>query len=158
MDEVKFAPEILGPLAGQSAVCAPILRALPEWFGIEEALRQYEAEIEVLPTFLARDRGQMAGFLTVKGHFPQTAEILVMGVIPAAHRRGIGRALVNTAETYLRSQGVEYLQVKTLGPSNPDPGYAGTRAFYQALGFVPLEEFKQIWDEENPCLILVKRL
>jgi ribosomal protein S18 acetylase RimI-like enzyme len=50
------------------------------------------------------------------------------------------------------------MQVKTLGPSNPDPGYARTRAFYEALGFRPLEELKQIWDEQNPCLIMVKQL
>jgi ribosomal protein S18 acetylase RimI-like enzyme len=154
-----MSPTIIeGPLTGQASTCSPILRALPEWFGLEQALRQYEREIDALPTFLARDGERVAGFLTVKGHFPQSAEILVMGVLPAAHRRGIGRTLVSAAEAHLRSQGVEYLQVKTLGPSNPDPGYAKTRAFYQALGFVPLEEFKQIWDENNPCLILVKKL
>jgi ribosomal protein S18 acetylase RimI-like enzyme len=49
------------------------------------------------------------------------------------------------------------MQVKTLGPSRPDEHYAKTRAFYEALGFRPLEEFKQIWDENNPCLVMVKR-
>jgi ribosomal protein S18 acetylase RimI-like enzyme len=149
---------IEGPLLGQSPACAPILRLLPEWFGIEEALLQYEREIESLPTFLAKAGEEVLGFLTVKGHFPQTAEVLVMGVVPAAHGKGIGRALMAAAQAHLRAQGVEYLQVKTLGPSNPDPGYAKTRLFYEALGFRPLEEFKQIWDENNPCLILVKRL
>jgi hypothetical protein len=52
---------------------------------------------------------------------------------------------------------VEYLQVKTLGPSWPDPGYERTRRFYEARGFVPLEEIHGLW-EHNPCLILVKRL
>jgi len=61
------------------------------------------------------------------------------------------------AEAYLRDRGVEYLQVKTLGPSDPDPGYARTRAFYEARGFVPLEELHGLW-EDNPCLLLVKRL
>jgi GNAT superfamily N-acetyltransferase len=154
----KAAPAILGPKIGQSSVCAPILRALPEWFGIEAALRQYEREIETLPTFLARGGEAVIGFLTVKQHFPGAAEILVMGVIPAAQGRGIGRALVAAAEVYARGLGIEYLQVKTLGPSNPDPGYARTRAFYEALGFRPLEELRQIWDENNPCLILVKKL
>lgn len=26
------------------------------------------------------------------------------------------------------------------------------------MGFRPLEEFTQIWDEQNPCLIMVERL
>jgi hypothetical protein len=42
--------KIEGPLWGKTAVCAPVLRALPNWFGIEEALLHYEAEIEKLPT------------------------------------------------------------------------------------------------------------
>jgi len=48
--------------------------------------------------------------------------------------------------------------LSALGPSHSDPNYASTRAFYAAMGFRPLEEFKQIWNEQNPCLILVKRL
>ena len=60
-------------------------------------------------------------------------------------------------EAYLRDRGVEYLQVKTLGPSRPDAGYERTRGFYEARGFVPLEELHDLWDA-NPCLLLVKRL
>jgi GNAT superfamily N-acetyltransferase len=75
-----------------------------------------------------------------------------------AQRGGIGKALMETAQAWLRGLGVEYLQVKTLGPSHSDTHYARTRLFYQAQGFRPLEEFKQIWDENNPCLVLVKRL
>ena len=47
--------------------------------------------------------------------------------------------------------------VKTLGPSDPDAGYARTRRFYEPRGFVPLEEPHDLW-EDNPCLLLVKRL
>jgi hypothetical protein len=65
---------------------------------------------------------------------------------------------VKKAEAWLRQRGVEYLQVKTLGPSHPDEGYARTRAFYFALGFRPLEEFEQLWDADNPCLLMVKSL
>jgi hypothetical protein len=43
-------------------------------------------------------------------------------------------------------------------PSVTDEHYARTRAFYQAMGFRPLEEFKQIWDEANPCGLMVKYL
>jgi GNAT superfamily N-acetyltransferase len=81
-----------------------------------------------------------------------------MAVRPEAHRRGIGRALVEAAESYARGLGVEYMQVKTLAASRPDEEYARTRTFYEALGFRPLEEFPRIWDADNPCLVLVKRL
>jgi GNAT superfamily N-acetyltransferase len=149
---------IEGPLLGQSAACVPLLWVLPDWFGLEESILNYAREIESLPTFLAKTDGGVLGFLSLKQHTPYSAEILVMAVHPDVQRGGIGRALVGAAEAYARGLGIEYMQVKTLGPSNPDTGFAKTRAFYEALGFRPMEELKQIWDEHNPCLILVKRL
>lgn len=147
-----------GPLLGQSSVCAPILRTLPEWFGIEEATRQYILDVEGMPTFLAVADGQVAGFLTFRQHSQYTAEIHVMGVHPQAHRRGVGRALIQAVEAHLRAQGIEYLQVKTLSPAHPDKNYAKTRAFYRAMGFRPLEEFPDLWGEQNPCLQMIKGL
>ncbi|MDX9953188.1 MAG: GNAT family N-acetyltransferase [Anaerolineae bacterium] len=156
--EQPLAFTITQPLLGQSAVCEPILRALPEWFGIEESTRQYVREIEALPTLLARREEQVLGFLTLKRHSPWAAELYVMGVLPQAHRQGIGRALVTQAEAVLRAQGVEFFQVKTLAPTHPDPGYARTRAFYEAQGFRPLEILPTLWDAENPCLVMIKSL
>lgn len=80
-----------------------------------------------------------------------------MGVRRNRHGQGLGSALLEAAEAYLTARGVEYLQVKTLGPSHPDEGYARTRAFYEARGFVALEELLGLWGH-NPCLLLVKRL
>ena len=149
---------IEGPVLGKASVCVPILRSLPAWFGIEEAIVHYATEIDRLPTFLAHDAGRVAGFLSLKQHSPYAAEVYVMGVAPDMHRRGTGGALVQRAQQWLAGQGVEYLQVKTLGPSRGDPNYARTRAFYAAMGFRPLEELGQIWNEQNPCLIMVKKL
>jgi ribosomal protein S18 acetylase RimI-like enzyme len=150
--------KITGPLINQAFTCIPILRMLPDWFGIEEAILEYEQEIGHLPTFLAKLDGQVLGFLSLKHHFPASAEIYVMAVHPEAQRSGIGRALVAAAEAHARGLGVEYMQVKTLGPSRPSAEYARTRAFYEAMGYRPLEEFKKIWDENNPCLVMIKKL
>jgi ribosomal protein S18 acetylase RimI-like enzyme len=148
--------QIEGPLLTQAEQCEPILRALPDWFGIEGAIRNYVGEIDGLPTWIARVDGQTVGFMTLKLHNAYAAEVYVMGVIGQFQGLGLGQALVGEAEAALAREGVEYLQVKTLSPSNPDPAYARTRAFYQALGFRPLEEFKQLWDEDNPCLMMIK--
>jgi len=150
--------EVGGPLLGQSAVCAPILEALPEWFGIPEANAQYVRDIEVLPTFLAHAAGEVVGFLTVKQHYPESAEVLVMGVRPDRHRAGAGRALLEAAESWLRGERVTFLQVKTRGPSTPDPFYERTRAFYRAVGFAPLEEMLTLWSDDDAVLVLVKAL
>ena len=139
--------------AERSRLCESILRELPDWFGIEEATAAYIRDVAELPTFAAGD----AGFLSLKLHNARAAEVYVMGVRPGNHRRGLGTALLAAAEGYLRERDVEYLQVKTLGPSRPDDGYERTRLFYEARGFVPLEELLDLWDA-NPCLLLVKAL
>lgn len=150
--------EIQGPLPDQAHLCEPILRALSDWFGIEDATRQYVADTAVLPTFLAFHTNQPVGFLTLKQHTPYAAEIHVMAVLPDWHRHGVGRALLAASEAYLREQNVEFLQVKTLSAQHPDEGYGRTRQFYLAVGFRPLQEFPLLWGEDNPCLQLIKHL
>ena len=149
---------IQGPSLGKAVDCEVILRSLPEWFGIEEAVNQLARDIETHPTFIAVMDALVVGFLTLKHHSEYATEILVMGVKRDLHRNGIGRALVESAETYLRTQNIEYLQVKTLSSSHPDEDYARTRQFYTAMGFRPLEELSTLWGEENPCLLMIKGL
>lgn len=139
--------------AERSRLCEHVLRDLPDWFGIEEATAAYIRDVAALPTFgIGSD-----AIVALKLHTPRAAEVYVMGVRRARHGQGFGTALLAAAEEYLRTRDVEYLQVKTLGPSDPDAGYARTRAFYEARGFVALEELLDLW-EHNPCLLLVKRL
>jgi coenzyme F420-0:L-glutamate ligase / coenzyme F420-1:gamma-L-glutamate ligase len=144
--------EIAEP-AERSRIAEAVLRDLPEWFGIEEANRAYIEAAARLPTFAVEPD---VAFLCLKQHTPRAAELYVMGVRREHHRRGIGRALVAAAEAWCRARGVRYLHVKTLGPSRPSRGYDATRTFYEALGFVALEELHGLWDEGNPALILVK--
>ena len=140
--------------AERSRIAEAVLRDLPDWFGIEEATQRYIEDAAKLPTLAVEPD---SGFLCVKQHTPRAAELYVMGVRRDQHRRGIGRALVVQAERWCRARGIRYLQVKTLGPSRPDlGGYDLTRAFYEAVGFVALEELHGLWDEENPTLILLK--
>jgi GNAT superfamily N-acetyltransferase len=82
----------------------------------------------------------------------------VLGVRRDRHRRGVGRRLVAAAEAHCRAAGLIYLTVKTLAPSHPHPFYARTRAFYAALGFVPLEVLPKVWGGGNPCLLMVRRI
>jgi GNAT superfamily N-acetyltransferase len=139
---------------------ARILRGLPEWFGIEQSLREYVEDARRLPTYAARvaDGGAVVGVLLAKRHFPAAAEVHLMAVDRAWHRRGVGRALIRVAEEELRADGVQFLQVKTLSGSRADENYEKTRLFYLAEHFVPLEEFPELWNSANPCLLLVKSL
>lgn len=135
-----------------------ILRALPDWFGIEEAILEYTRDAARMPTYLARWDGQVVGTALVRRHFPESAEIHLIAVDPAWHRRGVGRALLAAAEQDLAADGVVLLQVKTVGPSHHDTAYARTREFYRAVGYLPLEELPQGPDDPCPFLIQVKAL
>ena len=70
---------------------------------------------------------------------------------------GVGSALVDSYEQSLRDSGAALMQVKTVGASFDDAGYAATRAFYSARGFLPLQEIRDL-DWDGPTLIMVKVL
>jgi GNAT superfamily N-acetyltransferase len=143
---------------GSGEVCRRVLAALPAWFGIPESVEDYVAKADENPTVIAGEHGEDVGLLTLLLHTPYAAEVYVMGVLPERRRRGIGRHMLELAETWLRARDIGYLQVKTLSPRHPDPGYVETRAFYFASGFRPLEEFPDLWQPENPALQMIKTL
>lgn len=154
----RSAIEIVPFEASMSAACERILAALPEWFGIPASNEEYLRSLPRLTTFVARGDGAVVGFIALEQQFPEAAENHVLAVDPKHHRQGIGRALLEHSEQWLRSRGVELFHVKTLGPSDPYHPYADTRAFHAALGFRPLFETTALWGPENPALVLVKPL
>lgn len=134
-----------------------ILRSIPEWFGVKEATRAYIAEAAQLPTWIATLGPRDAGFITVRRHFDEAAEVHCIAVHREFHGHGAGTALMRWAEEHLRAQGVRYLQVKTMGPSRTNAEYARTLHFYLRRGFARMEEINGLWPG-LPCLILVKKL
>lgn len=141
---------------GHSSIARNILDDLPDWFGIPAASEAYAAAAETLPMLasIAPD-GSPLGFLSLRPTSPVSMEIHVMGVRRAWHRSGIGRALVDRAKEMARSAGSRFLTVKTLAPSQADKNYAATRRFYEALGFLPIEELPVLWGADNPCLLML---
>lgn len=134
-----------------------LLHALPDWFADEEAIRGYVADAATYPSYLAVDDGSVRGIALVHRHFPDSAELHLVAVDPAAHREGVGTALLRELEQDLADDGVRILQVHTVGASFPHPAYGRTRAFYLARGFVRLQEFHGI-DWPGPTLVLAKAL
>jgi GNAT superfamily N-acetyltransferase len=139
-------------------ICEKVLRSLPGWFGIESAILEYIRDVQTMPMLAAIEEGEVLGFLSLNFHNSFTTEIHVMGVLPEYHRKNIGRALIKAAEDYLRGRSYKYLTVKTLSESRPSEEYDRTRNFYYRVGFVPVEEFKTLWGEHNPCLFMLKSL
>jgi len=142
----------------KSEVCKNILNQLPEHFGIEQAVNDYIEGVRDKFFISVRIYDTPVGFTALKEHNKFTSEVYVIGILEEFQGRGIGKRLMEKVEQHLKSQGKRYLTVKTLGPSHPDEGYEKTRAFYRCVGFLPLEEFTTLWDENNPCLFMIKSL
>jgi D-alanyl-D-alanine carboxypeptidase len=86
--------------------------------------------------------------------YPTTPEISWLAVHAGDRRRGIGRALIDAISDRCRGEGDRILLVKTLSDrEDPGPEYAETRAFYLALGFVPVVEMPDL-DPDNPIQLL----
>ena len=139
-------------------ICSDILKDLPEWFGIPESVDEYIKQSSKMTFFASYDINTITGFLAIKKHNPYSAEIYVMGINKSYHRNGIGKRLVNKCIEWCKENNIEFLQVKTLDESNPDKNYEKTRRFYESVGFKPLECFKTLWDENNPCLLMVMKI
>lgn len=140
---------------GRAIICRSILEALPEWFGIQEARESYIRQADTQPMLACIDGGQPVGMLTMIHQSRMNLEIAVMGVLPSHHRQGVGTALIRSAKIYATEHGAKMLSVKTVADSSPNPRYAQTRAFYRAMGFELFEVFPDLWDEHNPCALLV---
>jgi ribosomal protein S18 acetylase RimI-like enzyme len=138
---------------GRGAICREVLDSLPEWFGIPASVENFVVTADRLPMLASfSPAGEVVGFVSVKTHTAFAAEVYVMGVKRRWHRRGIGRALIEAVVELAISQGLRFLTVKTLSASKDDPNYARTRLFYEAVGFLPIEEFLTIWGPENRCV------
>ena len=148
---------MISPGAVTPADVDALLRTLPDWFGIAEENRRYAEAAAHLSNHAALVDDRVIGVALTRRHTAHAAELVLLAVHPDWHRRGVGRRLVSAAERDVAHGGLRLLQVKTLGPSDPSPEYAATRAFYTSLGYLELEETDDLWPGQ-PCLILVKVL
>lgn len=141
----------------RQAIACEVLLDLPEWFGIPESTEEYIRESAHMPFFAAMDEDEIVGFMVLKETSPFTCEIYVTGVKKRFHRRGAGSAMFAEFCRYARQRGYRFAQVKTVA-AGCYPEYDATRRFYEHLGFAALEVFPTLWDESNPCLVMVMAL
>jgi ribosomal protein S18 acetylase RimI-like enzyme len=81
------------------------------------------------PAFVAVDKEQVIGFLNYTNFGQDAVLIVALGVQPLYQGCGIGRALIQTAEDYAKSQSRDQLLVVTSNDDLP------ALAFYQRQGF-----------------------
>ena len=136
--------------------CDEVLRSLPDWFGIEDSIREYVDHVRTCPFLTAGLYGKVVGFCALDVKFDINCELHVPGIFDAFHRRGIGRRMVARVDEYCRGRQIPYMTVKTLSARRPAEQYEKTRRFCEACGFRSLEEFPTLWSEANPCLYMVR--
>jgi GNAT superfamily N-acetyltransferase len=139
------------------AIARAVLEALPEWFEVEESREGYIHDCADWTFLAAKDGDRPIGFLCLKPTGNATVELAVMGVLKEYHRNGVGRKLVEKAKEVARSEGYEFMQVKTVKMGMYED-YDRTNLFYIGCGFKEFEVFPLLWDEANPCQIYVMSL
>ena len=139
-------------------VTLEIMNALPEWFSPPEDIVNKSKIHRDFPFIAVYDDDKAIGFAALKIHNVFTADVYDIGILKEYHSQGIGHKLMEECVRYCKEKGFKFLTVKTLDESAIYEPYNGTRAFYKKEGFYPLEVFKTFWDEDNPCLFLVKVL
>jgi ribosomal protein S18 acetylase RimI-like enzyme len=150
---------VIRPLTPADAeACDAVVLTLPYHFGNEGGRAECARAVRSQDGLVAVEEGEIVGFLTLERHDPRSAEITWMAVRADRRRHGVGRRLIERAIDDLMADGVELLSVLTMAESEPEEretdNYADTRAFYRALGFVPLRELAlEGWDDRAVILV-----
>ena len=112
----------------------------------ENAIAEFFVDQVWASCLVAVTGGRVSGFVLMTSD-----GVTTLHVDPAVKRRGIGRALVEAAESQARSHGHGRLRIET------EAFNTGTHAFYAALGFVETRRFiGDVVGYPTPCLELVK--
>ncbi|GAB6091705.1 GNAT family N-acetyltransferase [Spirochaeta dissipatitropha] len=135
-----------------------ILKNLPDWFGDESATQEFVTDVKALPYWAAFADEECIGFISVKIHHNRTGDLFVLGVAAEQHGNGMGRLLYKKAEEYFIAKQCDFVLVKTLSDDVNYEPYKRTTAFYRRQGFKELITLTEMWDEENPCLLMIKEL
>jgi ribosomal protein S18 acetylase RimI-like enzyme len=108
------------------------------------------------PVFVAEADGRICGYVCL-GRTPLTVStwhLYWICVHPAAKRTGIGRALQEYAEFFVRSRGGQRVVLETSGKSNYSPAHA----FYRRAGYTVVGRIPDFYKPGDDCLVYCKTL
>jgi len=93
----------------------------------------------------------LVGFAIMK-YGEQEAHLLLLAVQPARRRQGVGRALLDWLETTARTAGTGVIRLETRA------GNAAAHAFYQARGYVLVDQLRGYYEGVEDAVRLAKDL
>ncbi len=135
-----------------------VLDNLPEWFGKEDATREYVENAAHYPFIAAEMNGEYVGFYSLREENKDVLDMYVLGVLREYHSGGVGSSLQHYVDDYAKKKGYSYLMVLTLAAAANDSAYLKTRKFYLNMGFFDFYRNDAIFSKDDPCQIMVKRL
>lgn len=95
-----------------------------------------------------------AAFCAEEPMADRVANLVFLGVRPAARGRGVGRALVAAFEARARAAGARLAVIETAS----DPMFAPARALYGALGYAPEARLSDFFADGLDKIVFLKRL
>ncbi len=131
-----------------------VLKDLPEWFGMDDAISDYVENSVKYPLWVAKKDDEVLGFINLKETALEVGEVYCMGIKKNWHNNKIGTRLFYELEKYAKNY-YKFIQVKTIEQGRYKE-YDQTINFYKSVGFIEFEVFPTLWDEWNPCLIMIK--
>lgn len=145
-----------------ASACDEIVGSLPYHFGDPAGLAECARSIRHDRGLVASADGSVCGFLTWRSWFAVAYEITWMAVRADRRGSGVGSALVEHLAALATGDAMTFVLVTTLSASVPElgveDGYARTREFYVARGFLAIWEPTGWWDHTNQAVLMVRRL
>ncbi len=149
--------EVLSPNIKQE-IARKILKDLPLWFGIDESTKEYIDTVVEYPFVAAYIDNQVVGFYSIREENEDVLDMYVLGVLRKYHGSGVGSELQKYVDNYALEHRYTYLMVLTLAEKKQNKEYLLTRNFYLKQGFIDFYQNDDIFDKNNPCQIMMKKL
>ncbi len=154
--------EVRSLLPDDARACDEIVRSLPYHFGDPVGLAECTRSIRSDRGLVASVDGSVCAFVTWRSWFAVAYEIRWMAVRADRRGAGVGTALVEQLAALATDDEMAFVLVTTLSSSVPEvgveDGYARTRAFYAARGFLATWEPAGWWDQTNQAVLMVRPL
>lgn len=81
-----------------------MLKELSLWFGLEDSINEYVANVSDCTFFVYKNRsGEVVGFYALKPTSDVVLEIYVCGVLESYHRQGVGKFIFEEATTFAKN-------------------------------------------------------
>ncbi len=103
-------------------------------------------------TWVADLAGEAVGFLIARRESHEAAHIVTIDVVEAQRRTGIGRALMEAAESWAAEQGVQILYLETAEDN------LVAQRFYRTRGYARVEIVDGYYADGTAAWVMAKRL